>query len=295
MNIGDIEIAPFDNLLVYKKGYTPELVHKIIADKKLGGLRIFSILKDDKLETIDFLQDYNFLEKLDVTSSSDFDFSFLSNLVNLKKLSINVEGNKPINLSNLDKLEYLSVKWRKSIKGFENCTRLSSLGLIEFKDQDLAKFRNLENLTDIRIKTASIESLNGLQGLANLQSLNIGNCRKLTSINAINQLPKLRNLEFEKCPSIKDYKLVTSLPILESLSFIDCGGIESINFIEGLPLLSKLSLLGNTVITDGDLMPAKNIRSVEHKHYSHYNLKLENPSYNQTIKKNLQKIKNLFK
>lgn len=295
MIIGDIEIAPFDNLLVYKKGYTPELVHKIIADKKLGGLRIFSILKDDKLETIDFLQDYNFLEKLDVTSSSDFDFTFLSNLVNLKKLSINVEGNKPIDLSNLDKLEYLSVKWRKSIKGFENCTRLSSLGLIEFKEQDLAKFRNLENLTDIRIKTASIESLNGLQGLANLQSLNIGNCKKLTSINAINQLPKLRNLEFEKCPSIKDYKLVTSLPSLESLSFIDCGGIESINFIEGLPLLSKLSLLGNTVITDGDLMPAKNIRSVEHKHYSHYNLKLENPSYNQTIKNNLQKIKNLFK
>lgn len=295
MSLHNIEIAPFDNLLVYKKGYNPELVRKIIVDNKLGGLRIFSILKDDKLETIDFLQDYNFLEKLDITSSVDFNFDFLNSLVNLKKLSLNVEGNNTINLSNLKSLEYLSIKWRKDIKGFENCTSLSSLGLIEFKEKDLVKFSNLISLTDIRIKTASNTSLNGLQGLVNLQSLNIGNCKKLTSIIAVNELPKLRSLEFEKCPNINDYQLVTKLPSLESFSLIDCGRIDSIEFIEGMPMLSKLSLLGNTVINDGNLIPAKNIKSVEHKYYRHYNLKLENPSYNQNVKNNLQKIKNLFK
>jgi|688.fasta_scaffold180260_3 hypothetical protein len=295
MNMGDIEIASFDNLLVYKKGYTPEFVSKIITDKKLGGLRIFSILKEDKLETINFLQDYSFLEKLDVTSSTDFDFSFLSRLVNLKKLSINVEGRNEIDLSSLTKLEYLSVQWRKTIKGFENCTRLSSLGLIELKEPDLVKISSVKSLTDIRIKTASIESLNGLQGLINLQSLSIGNCKKLTSINAINQLPKLRNLYFEKCPIIKDYESVNSLPSLEDFSLIDCGVIESIKFTESFPLLSKLSLLGNTIVNDGNLLPAKRIKSVEHKHYKHYNIKIEDTTYNQTVKNNLQKIKNLFK
>ena len=226
---------------------------------------------------------------------ADFDFGFLNKLVNLKKISINVEGNNDIDLSNLKKLESLSVKWRKTIKGFENCTRLSSLCLIEFKEPDLTKLTNLKSLIDIRIKTASIESLNGLQELDNLQSLSIGNCRKLTSIKVINQLSKLQHLDFDTCPNVKDYDEISGLPNLQSLSLINCGKVESIKFIEAFPLLSKLSLLGNTVINDGNLLPAKNVKSVEYKHHNHYNIKLDNPSYNQTVKNNLQKIKNLFK
>lgn len=295
MNKDDIEIAPFDNLLVYKKGYTPEFVFKIISAKKLGGLRIFSILKMDRLDTIDFLRDYDFIEKLDVTSISDFDFSFLNRLTNLKKLSINVEGNNKIDLSNLEKIESLSIKWRKGIVGFDNCKNLLSLCLIEFKENDLIQFANLKSLTDIKIKTASIESLKGVDDLANLQTLYIGNCKKLTSIKSINNLPKLQHLEFSKCPNVKDYHYINNLPSLQSLSLVDCGRVESIKFIEGLPLLSNLSLLGNTVINDGDLLPAKGIKNVEHKHYNHYNIKIENPAYDQTIRNNLQKIKNLFK
>ena len=295
MSIDKIEIAPFDNLLVYKKGYTPEIVSEIISDKKLGGLRIFSILKDDKLETIDFLQEYDFLEKLDITSTSDFDFKFLSKLVNLKKLTINVDGSNDIDLSNLKKLEYLSIKWRKGIRDFENCRSLSSLCLIEFKEHDLLKLSNLKSLIDVRIKSALIENLNGLNELVNLQSLNIGSCKKLTSVRAINELPKLRHLDFDTCPNVKDYEYITSLPGLQSLRLINCGKVESIKFIEGCPLLSELSLLGNTIINDGNLLPAKGIKSVEYKHQSHYNIKIENPSYNETVKSNLQKIKNLFK
>lgn len=284
-----------NNLLVYKQGYTSEEVYNTITNKKLNGLRIFAELKNDRLDDISFLKQYTFLKQLDITSANDFDFTFLNKLVNLKKLSINVEGNNEIDLSNLNKLEYLSIQWRKTIKGIENCTSLSSLCLIEFKEKDLVKVSNLKNLLDIRIKTASIESLNGLQKLANLQSLSIGYCKKLTSIKAINELPKLQHLDFDTCPNIKDYEFVNSLPGLESLSLINCGRIESINFIEGYPLLSKLSLLGNTIVNDGNLLPAKRIKSVEHKHHNHYNIKLDNPSYNQTVENNLQKIKNLFK
>lgn len=295
MNIDSIEIAPFDNLLVYKKGYTPEFIFKIISDKKLGGLRIFSVLKEDKLDAIDFLKDCTFLEKLDVTSSSDFDFSFLSRLTNLKKLSLNAEGNNEIDLRDQLKLEYLSIKWRRSTKGLDHCTQLSSLCLIEFGEDDLSKASTLKNLTDIRVKTASIQSLFGLQGLVNLQSLNVGNCKKLQSIKTINHLLKLKEIYFDTCPNVKDYVEVTDLPNLETLSLIDCGKVQSLKFIERYSSLQKLSLLGNTVIVDGDLVPAKRIKSIEYKHYSHYNEKLENPSHNQSIKNNLEKIKNWFK
>jgi hypothetical protein len=290
----DIKVS-YNNLLVYKRGYTVADVYNTITKKKLNGLRIFAELKSDRLDDISFLKDYTFLEQLDVTSVNDYDFSFLSKLVNLKKLSINIEGNNEINLSDLVKLEYLSMQWRKKIYGLENCARLSSLGLIEFKEQDLVKLNNLKNLTDIRIKTASITSLNGLKELVNLQNLDIGNCKKLTSIRAINESPKLEQLDFDTCPNIKDYDSITSLPNLQTLRLINCGRVESIKFIESLPRLSKLSLLGNTVINDGNLLPAKGVKSVEYKHYNHYNIKLENPLYNQTVKDNLEKIKNLFK
>jgi hypothetical protein len=290
-----VEIAPFDNLLVYKKGYTPGFVRALISEKKLGGLRIFSILKDQKLETIDFLNEYDFLEKLDITSNSDFNFSFLNSLVNLKKLSINVEGSMKIDLGGIKKLEHLSIKWRKNIKGVENCISLLSLCLIEYKGKDLMSFQNLCSIKDLRVKTATIESLNGLQHLKKLESLSIGNCKKLISISNISLLPKLKNLELEQCPNIKDFKLLLGLKGLENLSLIDCGEIESIGFIDNMPSLSRLSLIGNTVIKDGDLTSAKKIKTLEHKHYKHYNLKLENLSYNKAINANLNKIKDIFK
>jgi Leucine-rich repeat (LRR) protein len=295
MNTDNIEIAPFDNLLVYKKDYTPEIVSRIITEKKLGGLRIFAVLKDDRLESLDFLHGYSFLEKLDITSASDYDFSFLQGLTKLKKLSISTEGSNEINLANLQDLQYLSIKWRKKIIGLENCTKLSSLTLVEFKEKDLQKITSVKSLVELRIKTGTIESLEGVDKLTNLQSLNIGNCKKLQTIKTISNLPKLKELYLDACPNIKDYEEVTDLPSLETLSLIDCGKVQSLKFIERYPSLEKLSLLGNTIVVDGDLVPARDIRSVEHKHYSHYNVKLENPSYNQNVKNNLEKIKNWFK
>jgi hypothetical protein len=290
----DIKIS-HNKLLVYKSEYTLEEIYAVIKSKNLNGLRIFSELKNDRLEDISFLKDYTFLEQLDVTSANDFDFSFLKNLTNLKKLSINVEGNNEINLGSLTQLQYLSIQWRKQITGFDNCTSLSSLGLIEFKEKDLQKIQGLKNLAELRIKTGTIENLSGADKLINLRTLNIGNCKKLQSIKAINHLPSLKELYLDTCPNIYDYDEVTDLPNLDTLNLADCRKVQSLKFIERYPSLQNLSLLGNTIIVDGDLVPAKRIKSIEHKHYSHYNVKLENPSYNQHVENNLEKIKNWFK
>jgi hypothetical protein len=295
MNTNKIEIPPFDNLLIYKKGYTAEVVSKIISERKLEGLRIFAVLKDDRLESLDFLHRFTFLERLDVTSALDYDFNFLQDLARLKKLSISTEGSNEINLCSLHELQYLSIKWRKKITGLENCTKLSSLTLVEFKEKDLQKIEALKTLVELRIKTAAIQNLNGADKLINLHSLNVGNCKKLQTIKAIHHMAKLKELYLDACPNIKDYEEVTDLPSLETLSLIDCGKVQSLKFIERYPSLEKLSLLGNTIIVDGNLVPAKRIKSVEHKHYNHYNVELENPSYNQNVKNNLEKLKNWFK
>ncbi|MET0637388.1 MAG: hypothetical protein ABWZ25_15260 [Chitinophagaceae bacterium] len=295
MAFDKIEIAPFDNLLVYKKGYTNEMVYNIITSKKLGGLRIFSVLKGDRLESLDFLRDYTFLERLDVTSVADYDFSFLRELTELKKLSINTQGENVINLINQRSLEHLSVKWRKNIVGLGHCTQLLSLGLIEFTEENFKKISPIKGLQEIRIKTGAIQNLAGIEEIANLQTLSLSNCKKLKCIIAVNHLIKLKELYLDMCPNIKDYVDVADLPSLETLSLINCGNVQTLKFIQQFKSLLKLSLLGNTIVGDGDLIPAKMIKHLEHKHYDHYNLKLENSVYNDNIKKNLVKIKNLFK
>ena len=291
----EIEISPYGNMLVYKKGYTAEFVKKVIQEHRLNGLRIFDHL--DRLDTLDFLKDYTFLEKLDIDCIYDHDYSFLSILLHLKHLGIgaSIKQSNTIDLSNQQELETLSINWRKKIAGLDNSTKLSSLTLADFKEKDLQKIEALKTLIELRIKTGSIESLSGADKLINLRSLNIGNCKKLQSIKAINHLPNLKELDLDACPNINDYDEVTDLPNLKTLNLTDCGKVQSLKFIERYPSLEKLSLLGNTVIVDGDLVPAKRIKSLQHKHYSHYNVKLENPSYNQHVKNNLEKIKNWFK
>ena len=290
-----IEISPYGNMLVYKKGYTSDFVKDLIYKHKLEGLRIFDHL--DRLDNLNFLKEYSFLKKLDIDCINDHDYSFLGNLPNLKYLGIglSIKQLNTIDLSNQEKLETLAIQWRKKIIGFENCTRLTSLTLVEFKEKNLQKIESLKSLVELRIKTGAIESLQGVDKLGNLQNLNIGNCKKLQSIKTINHLQKLKELHLDACPNINDYDEVTDLPDLETLSLIDCGKVQSLKFIEHYQSLSKLSLLGNTVIVDGDLVPAKRIKLLEHKHYSHYNIKLENSSYNQNVKNNLEKIKNWFK
>lgn len=289
--INKIKISPYGNMLVYQKGYTAEFVKDTINKNNLEGLRIFDHL--DRLESLDFLKKYTFLKKLHIDCVYDQDYSFLRDLYNLEDLTIggSITNINEINLSNQQNLKKLGITWRKKITGIENCIKLTWLTLVEFKEKDLQKIASLTNLINLYIKTATIETLSGIENLTNLQNLNIGACKRLQSIKGISLLSKLKELHLEMCPNIKNYEEIKNLPQLETLKFINCGKIASIKFIETLPALSKLSLLANTVVVDGDLVPAKHIKWVAYKPYKHYNIKIENPDLDLITKRNMEKIK----
>ncbi len=291
----EIEIAPFDNLLVFKKGYTPEFVAATIRERKLGGLRVFAVLKDQRPEDLHFLANYPFLEKLDVTAGEDYDFSFLEKLPGLVKLSIKTAGKRVIDLSHQKKLLELSLLWRKQITGLQECSQLKSLSLNEFNEPDLSRVGIFPRLTELKIKTAAITSLNGIRELKALQYLLLANCKKLTYVSAMNGLEQLKELELDTCPRVEDYAGLLHLPALEKLTFTGCKKLASIKFIENFPALEEFSLTGNTEVADNDLVPAKRIRSVFYNHLPTYNTKIENKGYEENIRQNLLKIKNLFK
>lgn len=291
----NIEISPYGSLLVYKKDYSAKDVLSLIREHNLRGLRIFAVLKNERLQAVDFLKGFQFLEALDITSVNDFNFSFLSNLFELKDLTINVTGENTLDLSNQINLEELSLQWRSGkVIGLENCKKINSICLVDYSEDNLLPISSLKNLEELKIKTSTIKNLNGIENLTNLKSVVLGNCKKLTSIIELNNLKNLRNLTFDLCPNIKDFDSVKHLSNLEELSLIDCKSVNSIKFIENLDNLKKLSFLGNSDIKDGDLKPAQKIKDVYYKHRKHYNIKIENEEHDKLVKKNLEKIKNMF-
>jgi Leucine-rich repeat (LRR) protein len=231
-------------------------------------------LKEDRLQDVDFLREYDFLEALDINSLDDYDFSFLSTLKKLTKLSIYVEGKNTIDLSNQTNLKSLAIGWRKGITGIEFCQKLENICLVDYKKTDLSPIETLKNLKEIVIKTASIKNLSGLKGMKSLHRLLLGNCRSLRSISEINGLNSLKSLEIISCSKIMDYQSLTNLPNLETLHIIDCRDLESIRFVKKLPALMELALNGNTNVLDGDMKPALGIRKVICAHRKHYNMKV---------------------
>src|SRR6266480_2756518 len=135
--MNNIEISSDERLLFYKKEYTPDFVASLISEKRIRGLRIFALLKEDRLENINFLSRYIFLEHLSITSMSDFDFSVLKELRQLKTLSINTQGTSKIDLSEQKELQSLDINWRKNIVGLNRSLPITKLLLTEYDEKDL--------------------------------------------------------------------------------------------------------------------------------------------------------------
>lgn len=266
--MNQIKVFEAENLLEYRKGYSADFVKRMIFEKKLNGMRVFAHLKEDNLDSLTFLNEFSFLKSLVISTRNEDDYGFLKYFNELKYLSIQNEGKILIDLSGLTNLERLSLQWRKNVIGLGNCINLKDLGLIDFNKDDLQELFGLKNLIKLRIKGSSLQSLNGIDKLINLEYLLLGNCKKLELIGSLNYLNKLKQLEFDTCPSIKDF---TSLKInsLEHLSLDNCKNLRSLSFITNLTSLKRI-VLGNTIVVDGDLRPLSNIKEKYFVRKSHY-------------------------
>jgi len=246
-----IEVSEYGNLLMFKREYSTETVRNVIESRKLNGLRIFDHW--DPIESTKFIRDFKFLTRLELAFRYDQDYSFLSDLPQLKHLSIgpSYPMENPINLSHQVNLKYLALQWRKNrIHGLDACVNLEDLCLIEFKDVDLKLIANLTNITRLRIKTGSMKSLEGIEQLKKLEVLELGNCRGLRLISSLNGLPELKSVRIESCRKIVDYSQLEDLPTLSTLQLVNCGPVPAVEFKKKLPNLTNLQLLGNTKIIE---------------------------------------------
>jgi hypothetical protein len=285
-----IEISPLGNFLMYKTGYTAEFIKQTIDKNKLNGLRIFddAFPEQERLTSFDFLAEYDFLEGLEIATIFDNDYSFLKSLPKLKHLSLQNESQAIVDLSCQSNLETLYMEWRKGLKGLEKCVKLKNLGIHGIKSEDLELLAPLHELRWLKLLTSKIRTLNGISNCGKLATIIIGYCRSLTSIKDINGLPELNSLEVDSCSRVQDFNLLTDLPNLETLEITNCGKIPSIKFLKNFPKLTHYYMFGNTDVIDSDLKPAKNIKDVIYIRRRHYNIRIENKAAEERYKRNLE-------
>lgn len=133
-----------------------------------------------------FLKEFEFIEKINITSTSVTDFSGLNSLHNLKVLLLDDPKGK-VNLEHNVMLEELSVDMKnKNISGINKLKKLKILSMCNYnpKSKDLSDISTLNSIEELDIVKSTINSLKG--------------CGEMESIEFIDKMPNLKSFIFIK-------------------------------------------------------------------------------------------------
>lgn len=274
-----------DELAFY--GHTFNQPLKIILDsleskEQLTHLRT-QLRNDNEVELLNSLPNLQFLDMTyvaeEVTSKSllklnnltslgyrnyaKADINWMSNLVNLKKLSIDSVDKIPdfsvlYSLTNLESLKIENADLLKDINFINNMPKLKQLELINTSVKDIDPLKNKESLNNLTLKRneiSNIEALNTLNNLTELTLLGIKG-ESSTSLNNFGHLEKVA-IDSSSLDVISQLKTITTLIIdggseidltkLDSFQKLDSLSLNSVDFTNeesliNLPLLKKVSL-----------------------------------------------------
>lgn len=274
-----------DELVFY--GHTFNQPLKVILDslenkENLTHLRT-QLRNDNEVELLNSLPNLQFLDMTyiaeEVTSKSlvnltnltslgyrnyaKADINWISNLVNLKKLSIDSADKIPdfsalYSLSNLESLKIENADLLKDINFINNMPKLKQLELINTSVKDIEPLKNKESLNNLTLKRneiSNIEALNTLNNLTELTLLGIKG-ESSTSLNNFGHLEKV-TIDSSNLDAISQLKTLTTLVIdggseidltkLDSFQKLGTLSLNSVDFTNeesliNLPLLKKISL-----------------------------------------------------
>lgn len=290
------KITENSNLLIYDKRYSPEMIYNIITKENLNGLLVSILLESENLDNLNFLFECTFLKRLDliIISKKKYDYNFLKKMVNLESLRLMLPFyEEEIDLSNLDKLQSVSLNFNQKIVGFNNFIKLKELNITDYKRNNLLFLQTLNTIEELTIISSNVKDLGFIEKFNKMKSLSIYDCKSLVDIDSISKLNRLQVLEFDSTTRVSNWQVIGNLNELRELILNDCKIIDNLKFVKGLGKLERLTFLGNTRILSKDLKPAIKIPEVIYCHINDYNIKLPNHSLEKTQKQNEKFLKKL--
>ncbi|MGJ4789894.1 hypothetical protein [Leptospira koniambonensis] len=226
-----------------------------------------------KKADLSFLLKNKKVKRIVVTYADKIDISHLAALEGVEYLGV-FDSKQKFDFGVFPNLLNLRLSWHKGSILPKNSTTLQQLFLRGYSppEKSLEFLPNYKNLTTLELALGNLLTLKGIEKYSKLKELEVVRMLKLKNISSVQSLPKLESLHFELCKSINDVEAgIIGLSNLETLKYIDNGHISSLKFLRNFKKL-KTILLGDTVVTDGDLSLLLKMKVAgfhNKKHYSH--------------------------
>jgi len=199
---------------------------------------------------------------LDV-GSEQFDWSSISRMPALARLSIGAYWAIPWRSFGNENLEALSFTWDKRYAVSDlQFPSLKHLKVIGWHDEGLNALTMLNGLTYLDlVDSRHLKILSSLKSLPFLATLRLRGAPKLTSLAGIESLRNIIALQLEGLKRLDDPAALNLLQSLRGLIIRGCAPIPSLS---GLSVLPKLELLviGDTKVEDGKLEVLKSFPSL---------------------------------
>jgi len=165
----------------------------------------------------------------------------------------------------LVRLTRLHARWQQVVETLSQAASLRHLVITDgYESASLENFPLSGRLQALKMYEANrLESLNGVQAFAQLESLRIVVARRLRDIAALASMREsLLELEFYQCPRLDSLAAVGELTRLRSLEVNNCRSLRTIKPVGALANLDWFEALGTTRIGDGDLSPLLRLPSL---------------------------------
>lgn len=224
---------------------------------------------------LSFLPETPRIRGVEIMSENVTDLTPIQQLAGIELLALWCPARGVLNFLCFNKLRILFLVWRKAFESVFALTTMANINIVDYPAKDLTVWKRMGSLRKLKLSSAKLQSLEGIQSFANLKSFTLFQCRKVESLRPLETVRSIEGIKLEKCSSIGDLSPVAKLENLRELAIIDGGQIGSLAPIANCKKLEFLQVAGNTTVTDGDFTPLttlprlKKVLLRNRKHYTH--------------------------
>jgi len=225
-------------------------------------------------DNLNFLRSLPFLEAFSILDLRIENVTPVMGLPSLRAIEISTYCKTPLDFSCWPTLENCALYWRRGAESLFSKDLMTTLFLHRYDDSRSEAFTALAALTELSVANSALREVEAIGSLRHLVSLGLYNLKALESLSGLERLAQIQKLAVNGCKRVETVDEIASLTNLRTLELNDDGAIASLEPLRSLAELENLSFYESTNVRDGrldvlgDLPKLQTIAMQNRKHYN---------------------------
>jgi len=265
-----VNVSEYGKLLIIESDRLDECI-QYAKDNHIYRIGV-SRYDDYKFDNVNFLKENNFFKEVTI-GDGEIDISAIHYLKDLKFLSLS-SGKRPVDFTKFPHLTECSIDWNNKVTGLDVPNSIKRLTIWKFKpkSKDFGDLSGCNHVKHFHITESNVEVWDGIEKLQALEYLEAYYLRNITNVKGLEKLANLKTLILSNCPRLSNHEDdLKHLKQVEDLRLIDSANLKSLKFIKSLPRLKSIIFAGTNVV-DGNITPTLELEYAafdNKRHYSH--------------------------